>query len=65
MGIIPPPRGGHATVYMEGPLTGEPCPFLMTVGGFGGRALGDVWMLDVDRGEWSEVRQKGIGTTGY
>ena len=35
-------------------ITGHP-PQLMVVGGYGGRVLSDVWMLDVSQGSWSEV----------
>ena len=54
-GDKPPPRNSHATCCIEGPLTGQSHPLLMVVGGYGGTALGDVWLLDVDKRVWSEV----------
>ena len=37
---------------IAGPLTGQKHPLLMVVGGWVGGALGDVWLLDVDRKMW-------------
>ena len=47
-----PPRNSHATCCIESPLTGQQHPLLMVVGGYD---LGDVWLLDLDKGVWSEV----------
>ena len=49
-------RYSHATCYIAGPLTGQQHPLLMMAGGVGIEgALGDVWLLDVDKWQWSEV----------
>ena len=47
---------------MEGPITGQSHPLLMVIGGLdnNGKALGDVWLLDVDKGKWEEVRHNNI-----
>ena len=50
----PPTRSHHTTSCIAGPLTGQEHPVLMVVGGYG-VGKGDVWMLDVDKGVWSEV----------
>ena len=54
-GDKPPARCDHAACCVAGPLTGQQSPILMVVGGHRGKALGDVWLLDVDKGVWSEV----------
>ena len=55
-GNKPPARDTHAACCIAGPLTGQEHPLLMVVGGWSGReVLGDVWLLDVDKGVWSEV----------
>ena len=53
----PPARSSHAACCIAGPLTGQQRPLLMVVGGEKGtwNALGDVWLLDVDKGVWTEV----------
>ena len=51
-GPRPPVRSSHAACCIAGPLTGQEHPLLL-VGG--GGALKDMWVLDVDRGVWSEV----------
>ena len=51
-GPRPPARCSHATCYIAGPLTGQEHPLLL-VGG--GSVFKDMWVLDVDRGVWSEV----------
>ena len=52
----PPARYFHTTCCIAGPLTGQEHSLLMIVGGDGQyEVLGDVWLLDVDKGEWSEV----------
>ena len=56
-GDKPPARYLHATCSIAGPSTGQQHPLLMVVGGFasGAGVLRDVWLLDVDKGVWSEV----------
>ena len=56
-GNKPPGRFRHTACCIAGPLTGQEHPLLMVVGGLddGWEALGDVWLLDVDKGVWSEV----------
>ena len=54
-GPRPPPRGSHAACCIAGPLTGQEHPLLLVEGGFSGIALKDMWVLDVDKGVWSEV----------
>ena len=56
-GEKPPARSTHATCCITGPLTGKQHPLLMVVGGYVSH-LGparDMWLLDVDKGVWSEV----------
>lgn len=54
-GDKPSDRYHHATCCIAGPLTGQDHPLLMVVGGMNKGELGDVWLLDVDKGMWSEV----------
>ena len=54
-GKKPPARSTHTACCIAGPLTGQEHPLLMVAGGYGGKALNDVWLLDVDKGVWSEV----------
>lgn len=56
-GRKPCPRSNHATCCFAGPTTGQQRPLLMVVGGRSGNSemLCDVWLLDVDKGQWSEV----------
>ena len=55
-GEKPPARCSHTACCIAGPLTGQEHSVLMVVGGWNGRkALSDVWLLDVDKGVWSEV----------
>lgn len=56
--VKPSVREYHATCCIAGPLTGEQHPVLMVVGGWGYilKIIGDVWLLDVDKGVWSKVR---------
>ena len=51
------PRNSHTACCIAGPLTGQEHSVLMVVGGVGGglKAFRDVWLLDVDKGVWSEV----------
>ena len=49
-GKWPPPRNEHAACCIVGDH-----PQVMVVGGYGGCALSDVWLLDVTNGSWSEV----------
>ena len=51
-------RNSHTACCIAGPLTGQQHPILMIVGGWytDSSVLGDVWLLDVDKGVWSEVR---------
>ena len=53
----PPARSSHAACCITGPLTGQQHPLLMVVGGLDAnyKPLDDVWLLDVDKGVWSEV----------
>ena len=55
IGKKPPTRSGHTACCIAGPLTGQEHPLLLVVGGVGRKALSDVWLLDVDKGVWSEV----------
>ena len=49
------PRGrAYHAACVIGSNTGHH-PLVMVVGGFGGTALSDVWLLDVTDGSWSEV----------
>ena len=56
-GEKPPARCSHTACCIAGPLTGQEHPLLIVVGGDGDRlkVLSDVWLLDVDKGVWSEV----------
>ena len=47
----------HTACCIAGPLTGQDHPLLLVVGGDAGGwdVLSDVWLLDVDKGVWSEV----------
>ena len=55
-GEKPPVRCWHTACCIAGPLTGQEHSVLMAVGGWNGeKALSDVWLLDVDKGVWSEV----------
>ena len=58
-GAKPRARTHHATCCIAGPLTGQEHPILMVVGGMAEdwktSKLSDVWLLDVDKGAWSEV----------
>ena len=59
-GPRPPARGFHAACCIAGPLTGQEHPLLLVGGGVSDSfilvsALKDMWVLDVDRGVWSEV----------
>ena len=53
----PPARSSHTACCIAGPLTGQEHPLLMVAGGFasGVGTTGDMWLLDVDKGVWSEV----------
>ena len=53
----PPGRFSHTACCIAGPLTGQDHPLLLVVGGCagGGEVFSDVWLLDVDKGVWSEV----------
>ena len=57
LGSDPPARASHTTSCIAGPHTGQRHPLLMVVGGWdiSKRRLGDVWLLDVNKGLWSEV----------
>lgn len=57
LGSDPPARASHTTSCIDGPHTRQRHPLLMVVGGWDvtKRRLGDVWLLDVDKGIWSEV----------
>ena len=55
-GVKPSARSVHAACCIAGPLTGQQHSILMVVGGYDGRGvLGDVWLLEVDKGIWTEV----------
>ena len=54
-GPRPPARESHAACCIAGPLTGQEHPLLLVGGGLRGDVLKDMWVLDVDRGVWSEV----------
>ena len=51
----PEARSGHAACCLN---TGEDHPMVLVSGGVGegGKVLGDMWILDVDSGKWTEVR---------
>ena len=52
----PPGRSYHTACCIAGLLTGQEYPLLMVVGGIKEvDVLSDVWLLDVDKGVWSEV----------
>ena len=55
IGEKPPVRNWHTACCIAGPLTGQEHPLLIVVGGFGPKVFSDVWLLDVDKGVWSEV----------
>lgn len=52
VGEKPAGRTYAASCCIAGPLTGQQHPLLMVVGGYLGATLGDVWLLDVDKGLW-------------
>ena len=56
-GKKPPARSSHTACCIAGPLTGQEHPLLMVMGGHvsGVGPADDVWLLDVDKGVWSEV----------
>ena len=55
-GKKPPARDSHTACCIAGPLTGQEHPLLMIVGGWnGGMVFRSLWLLDVDKGVWSEV----------
>ena len=56
-GKMPPGREFHTACCIAGPLTGQEHLLLMVAGGYGyeGMVFSDVWLLDVDKGVWSEV----------
>ena len=56
-GKRPQPRHSHTACCIAGPLTGQEHPLLIVMGGsaLGVGTAGDVWLLDVDKGVWSEV----------
>ena len=55
-GPRPPARDSHAACCIAGPLTGQEQSLLLVGGGFIGlSSLKDIWLLDIDRGVWSEV----------
>ena len=56
-GPRPRARESHTACCIAGPLTGQEHPLLLVEGGLSGAlsALTDMWVLDVDRGVWSEV----------
>ena len=56
----PPARDSHAACCIAGPLTGQEYAILMVIGGDGPKVLSDVWLLDVERGVWSEVGMFGL-----
>ena len=51
----PPARYWHTACCIAGPLTGQEHPLLIVMGGVGSTFYRDVWLLDVDKGVWSEV----------
>ena len=56
-GPRPPARYDHAACCIAGPLTGQEHPLLLVGGGGFSGILKDMWVLDVDRGVWSEVSE--------
>ena len=61
----PPARKYHAACCIAGPLTGQPHPLLIVIGGWGdGNVLSDVWVLDVAQGLWSQVLHVCISVVG-
>lgn len=56
-GDKPSARSSHFTCCISGPLTGQQNPILMVIGGCTNflMPVGDVWLLDVNKGMWSEV----------
>lgn len=60
-GDKPPARSHHVTCCIACPLTGQQHPLLVVIGGRNvdsnrlTMALGDVWLLDVNKEVWSEV----------
>ena len=55
-GKLPVRRSLHTACCIAGPLTGQEHSVLMVVGGWNGsKVFSDVWLLDVDKGVWSEV----------
>ena len=58
-GPRPRVRCSHAACCIAGPLTGQEHPLLLVGGGLSGSGVlsvfKDMWLLDVDRGVWSEV----------
>ena len=56
-GKRPQPRCYHTACCIAGPLTGQEHPLLIVFGGSSGvlKVLSEVWLLDVDKGVWSEV----------
>ena len=54
-GKRPQQRYSHKACCIAGPLTGQEHPLLIVTGGLGSTLYGDVWLLDVDKGVWSEV----------
>ena len=59
-GSRPLARHSHAACCIAGPLTGQKHPLLLVGEGFSGNvfsgsAFEDTWLLDVDRGMWSDV----------
>jgi len=54
-GPNPCARGSHAAFCIAGPIAEQEHPLLVMVGGSGGEPLKDMWVLDIDKGVWSEV----------
>ena len=56
-GPSPSARYFHAACCIAGPLTGQEHPLLLVGGGLNNAldVFKDMWVLDVDRGVWSEV----------
>lgn len=56
-GPSPSARYFHAACCIAGPLTGKKHPRLLVGGGYNGwEVFKDMWLLDVDREVWNEVR---------